>query len=100
MLSSRGRWAAQRGNVEIAFDDLNEALNYSTLGGYCIYEADIRVGLAWAHLAANDKVRAIAEAKRAKEMSDAIGYHWGKVDADEVLREVASQEALHAGRER
>lgn len=100
VLSSRGRWAAQRGNVEIAFDDLNEALNYSTLGGYCIYEADIRVGLAWAHLAANDKVRAIAEAKRAKEMSDAIGYHWGKVDADEVLREVASQEALHAGRER
>ena len=34
---------------------------------------------------AGDPVRARAEAERARQMSDGMGYHWGQVDAAEVL---------------
>ena len=85
-LLSRGRWAARhRGDPPAAFSDLNEALGYAVDGGYRIYEADIRVALAWAHLAAGDTNRARAEAKRAQQMSADMEYHWGQVDAAEVL---------------
>jgi hypothetical protein len=47
--------------------------------------ADIRVTLAWAHLAAGGKQAARAEAERAQQMSEQMGYHWGQVDAAEVL---------------
>jgi hypothetical protein len=43
------------------------------------------VALAWAHLAAGDAARARAEAERARAMSEAMGYPWGQVDAEEVL---------------
>jgi hypothetical protein len=29
-----------------------------------------------------------AEAQRALQMSEEMGYHWGKVDAEEVLKNV------------
>ena len=97
-LLARGRWAArlaanlpQVGNlreVDQAFSDLNEALGYAVDGGYRIYEADIRVALAWAHLAAGDPAAARAEAERAQRMSADMGYHWGQVDAAEVLAAV------------
>jgi tetratricopeptide (TPR) repeat protein len=67
-----------------AFSGLNEALGYAVDGGYRIYEADIRVALAWAHLAAGDPERARQEAERAQQMSVQMGYHWGQVDAAEV----------------
>jgi len=57
-------------------------------GGYRIYEADIRMGLAWAHLAAGDRQAARAEAERAQRMSADMSYHWGQVDAAEVLAAV------------
>jgi tetratricopeptide (TPR) repeat protein len=74
--------------VTDAFNDLNEALNYAVEGGYRIYEADIRVALAWAHLAASSTLSAKAEAERALQMSQEMGYHWGVVDAEEVLKNV------------
>ena len=37
-----------------AFSDLDEAGGYATESGYRIYEADIRLALAWAHRAAGD----------------------------------------------
>jgi tetratricopeptide (TPR) repeat protein len=114
-LLARGHWAAQWaatlpqvGNlreVDQAFSDLNEALGYAVTGGYRIYEADIRTGLAWAHLAAaltpgpSPDVRrwevaaARAEAERARQMSAEMGYHWGQVDAAEMLA-VVEQAAL------
>lgn len=88
VLSSRGRWSAQRGNVEAAFDHLEEALDYSTAGGYRIYETDIRVGLAWAHLASGNKDVAREEAIYAKRMSQEMDYYWGIVDADEILAKI------------
>jgi hypothetical protein len=111
-LLGRGRWAAKgaaetsevfakhsepgRGaetsEVSRAFNDLDEALGYATAGGYRIYEADIRVALAWAHLAAGDTVKAKAEARRALGMSREMGYHWGQVDAEEVLGELEGEE--------
>ena len=38
-------------DASAAFSDLNEALDYAVNSGYRIYEADIRVALAWAYLA-------------------------------------------------
>lgn len=84
-LTARGRLAAQRGEVRAALSDLDEALDYATADGYRVYEADIRVGLAWARLAADDVAAARAEGERAQRMSADMGYHWGQVDASEVL---------------
>jgi len=85
-LLGRGRWSAQCLNdADAAFADLNEALGYTVDGGYRIYEADARIALAWAHRAANDAVRACDEADRARGMSLRMGYHWGRVDAQEIL---------------
>ncbi len=68
-----------------AFSDLNEALDYAVDGGYRIYEADIRIALAWAYLADGNESAALDEATRALGMSEDMGYHWGIVDAKEVL---------------
>jgi hypothetical protein len=71
-----------------ALSDLTEALEYARAGGYRLYEADIRVGLAWAHLAAGDKAAARDEAGYARRLSQEMGYYWGKKDAEEVLAEI------------
>jgi tetratricopeptide (TPR) repeat protein len=85
-LLARGRWGArQQRDSAAAFSDLNEALGYAVDSGYRIYEADIRVALAWAHLAADDRQAARAEVERAQQMSVQMGCHWGQVDAAEVL---------------
>ena len=81
---ARGRRAAKDPSG-LGFSDLNEALGYATEGGYRRYEADVRVALAWAHLAAGEPVRARQETERARRMSEGMGYHWGQVDAAEVL---------------
>jgi tetratricopeptide (TPR) repeat protein len=82
------------GGLDQAFSDLREALELATRGGYRIYEADIRVALAWAHRAtpipgpspaSGGRERARAEAARARAMSERMGYPWGQVDAEEVL---------------
>jgi hypothetical protein len=57
---------------------------YATAGGYRIYEADIRIALAWLHRARGDASAAQAEATRARQMSEEMGYYWGKVDAEEI----------------
>jgi len=98
-LLARERWAARHvpdltglapaDLSGLAFNDLNEALGYALAGGYRIYEADIRIALAWAHLAAGDQSAARVEAERARAMSADMGYHWGKVDAEEVLGVIA-----------
>lgn len=85
VLLARGSWAARRGEVDAAQRDLDEALNYAVTDGYRIYEADIRVGLAWMYLAAGNPAKAHSEAERAQRLSVEMGYHWGQVDAAEVL---------------
>ena len=105
-LLGRGRFYAKtseffkNSEVSQAFNNLNEALTYAVEGGYRIYEADIRVALAWAHLSprppspagkgvAEPGVRsAKAEAERALQMSTEMGYYWGKLDAGEVLEKM------------
>lgn len=103
-LLARGRFAARQAALAkvaepsqgsgSAFDDLNEALGYALAGGHRMYEADIRIGLAWAHLALSpgpsptgrgELEAARAEAEHARAMSEDMGYHWGKVDAEQVL---------------
>jgi tetratricopeptide (TPR) repeat protein len=90
VLKARGRWAARHlQDTLAAFGDLNEALSYAVHDGYRIYEADIRVGLAWIHLATGDLSAARAEAEYSHRMSSEMGYYWGKVDAEEVLAALA-----------
>ncbi len=89
-LLARGRWEAKRGEVSAALSDLNEALDYAIASGYRLYQADLRVGLAWLYHAAGDASAARAEAERASGMSAQMGYHWGQVDAAEVLAVVGS----------
>ncbi|NEO84534.1 MAG: hypothetical protein F6J87_09810 [Spirulina sp. SIO3F2] len=70
---------------EKSYPYLEESLQYTLESGYRLCEADIRVGLAWAHLNSGKPEDARREANRAKKMSQEMGYHWGQVDADEVL---------------
>ncbi|HJR79766.1 MAG TPA: trypsin-like peptidase domain-containing protein, partial [Anaerolineales bacterium] len=86
-LLARGRWRAKHmKDANAAFSDLNEALGYCVESGYRIYEADVRVALAWAYLANGEKEKAKQSTERALQMSNEMGYHWGKVDAEEVLK--------------
>ena len=90
-LLGRGRWYAKIMKDPVAaFSDLTEALEYARAGGYRLYEADIRIGLAWAHLAAGDKAAARDEAGYARQLSQEMGYYWGKKDAEEVLAEIGA----------
>ncbi|HQN31201.1 MAG TPA: hypothetical protein PKX20_08735 [Methanothrix soehngenii] len=92
-LLGRGRWYAKIiKDPAAASSDLTEALEYARAGGYRLYEADARIGLAWAHLAAGDKAAARAEANYARRMSQEMGYYWGEKDAEEVLAETESRQ--------
>jgi tetratricopeptide (TPR) repeat protein len=85
-LLSRGRLYARRMRyIEAALSDLTEALEYARMGGYRLHESDIRIGLAWAHLAAGKDDHARDEAGFALQMSQDMGYYWGIIDAKEVL---------------
>jgi tetratricopeptide (TPR) repeat protein len=85
-LLGRGLWAAKLvKDLPTAKNDLNEALSMCTTSGYRIFEADCRVGLAWLYYHSGNSDLARQEAERAKAMSAEMGYHWGRVDADEIL---------------
>lgn len=92
-LLARGRWQAKHTkDANVAFSDLNESLSYCVESGYRIYEADVRVALGWAYLANNEKEKSKQSAQRALQMSNEMGYYWGKVDAEEVLERIESSE--------
>ena len=86
---ARGRWYAKHmKDAEKAYADLDFALSMVVRGEYRLYEADIRVALAWAHKVRGDVVATGREAGQALAMSIEMGYHWGQVDAKEVLEAV------------
>ena len=86
-LLARGRWLGKGiKDSKGAFGDLKEALGYATESGFQIYEADIRIALAWAYLADDNKKKAREEAEVALRMSEEMGYYWGKVDGEEVRK--------------
>ena len=68
-------------DLALARQYLDEALTYATTSGYRIYEADLRIALAWLHWREGDLVTARREADRAKRASEEMGYFWGKVDS-------------------
>jgi tetratricopeptide (TPR) repeat protein len=85
LLTTRGTWFARQGKVEPAHKDLNEALHCAVTFGYRLKEAKIRSGLAWAHHFDHNPVVARRQANQALTMSQEMGYHWGQVDAQEIL---------------
>lgn len=88
-LLARGRWFAfHQRDPTMALKDLNEALEYAASSGFYLYESDIRVGIALAYLSLGDKKKAKAEALHARQMSENMGYYWGKKDAYDVLAEI------------
>lgn len=89
-LSARGRLFARQVYIDAARSDLEEALIYAN-NIYRIYEADIRVGLGWMHLATNDHDSAKREAEAAEHISEEVGYDWGRRDAGELLRLIAAE---------
>jgi tetratricopeptide (TPR) repeat protein len=90
---ARGRWWARHmENFSAARRDLESALEYAIQGGYRVYEADIRVALAWADLTAREKGFVPAEVSRVRQISLEIGYHWGQIDAAAVLRKCNESE--------
>ncbi len=97
ILTARGRWAAQHGDVQSARSDLQEALDYAIAGGYCLSEADIYIGQAWIHLTENDLFAAQEEAKQAASLSKNIdhpstaGYYWGQQEAENVLKAIQAR---------
>jgi hypothetical protein len=68
-------------DLVLARQYLDEALTYATTSGYRIYEANLRIALAWLHWREGDLVTARREADRAKRASEEMGYFWGQVDA-------------------
>jgi tetratricopeptide (TPR) repeat protein len=68
-------------DLVLARQYLDEALTYATTSGYRIYEANLRIALAWLHWREGDLITARREADRAKRASDEMGYFWGQVDA-------------------
>lgn len=90
-LLARGRWWAKQGNAAASAEDLDKALDYAQEGGYRLYEADIHVALAWMYRASGDVEASRREAMRGQRMSQEMGYHWGQVDAAEVLALLANE---------
>jgi len=89
VLLARGRFFAhQRREATAARADLDEALAYAQQGGYRRYQADLYNALAWAALAAQDIALAHTLAGQARRLSEEMEYHWGQVDAEEVVRAV------------
>ncbi|MEM9217047.1 MAG: tetratricopeptide repeat protein [Cyanobacteria bacterium P01_F01_bin.150] len=92
ILTARGRWAAQLGDVKAAWKDLQEALDYTLAGGYRLTEVDIYVGQAWVHLAEDNLAATQEKAKQAVSLSQKVdapsgeGYYWGQQEAEEVLK--------------
>jgi tetratricopeptide (TPR) repeat protein len=84
-LLARGQWIAQQGNAVAASNDLEEAFDYALTGGYRLNEANIRIGFAWMHRAANNFKTAYKEAEQSQKMSLEMNYYWGQVNAAKVL---------------
>jgi len=72
-------------DLALARQYLDEALNYTTTSGYRIYEANLRIALAWLHWREHNLTASRREAERAKRSSEEIGYFWGQVDAIAIL---------------
>jgi tetratricopeptide (TPR) repeat protein len=75
-------------DLVLARQYLDEALTYATTSGYRIYEADLRIALAWLHWRESDHITARREANRAKRASDEMGYFWGQVDAAAFFEQI------------
>lgn len=72
-LLARGHWfALQSDTPELAFTDLQEALDYALASDYRIYEAQIRLALAQAHRAVGNTATAQAEEQCARRLAAAV----------------------------
>lgn len=90
-LLAQGRFFAKhKKDAKSALSDLTEAFNIAVKGEYKRYEADIRIALAWAHLAESNPDDAQREAQTALTMSKDMGYHWGVMDAEDVLKQITA----------
>lgn len=85
-LLSRGKLALQKSELDLARQDLEEALSYALSGTYVIDEVEIRLALAETHIAEGENVAAIAHIQRAAFLSTESGYYWGNIKSDKVAK--------------
>ncbi|MFZ4638902.1 MAG: tetratricopeptide repeat protein [Nodosilinea sp.] len=85
ILSAIGSWCARWDKVTTAEDYLNKALRYAVKGGYQLYKVDIYIGLAWMYFISGNTRKSEEKAQSAKQMSEEMGYYWGKLDAEQLL---------------
>ena len=96
MLSARGQWMARvYEDIEVARNDLEEALEYAITGGYRLYEADIYIGFAWASHVDGNVPNARNNAKQAMALSEKIGYSLGLRKANEVMEAIDDKIVHH-----
>jgi tetratricopeptide (TPR) repeat protein len=86
-LLRRGRHFARHGQIGAAYSDLSEALLHASTNDYLIYEAEIRISLAWCCQTENDMKAAQAELDHAQSISSRTGYYWGQVDMGQLYSE-------------
>jgi len=73
-------------DLALARQYLDEALNYTTTSGYRIYEANLRIALAWLHWREHNLTASRRETERARRSSEEMGYFWGQVDAIAIIQ--------------
>lgn len=95
-LRAQGTFLIYTRELDEARNELNEALKYAIKGGYRISEVNIRTSMAWLLLKEKEgtqspeqekdkRLQAKSEANVSLKMSNQMGYHWGRIDSEEIL---------------
>jgi tetratricopeptide (TPR) repeat protein len=87
-LLARGQWANRNGKLDLARNDLGDALGLARSSGYRLFEADARLGLAWTSLATRELSQCRHQAGSAQQMSEEMEYYWGQESARNLLLSV------------
>ena len=81
-LATRGTWAARLGDLDLARQELQAALDRSATRGFRLRQAEAFTGLAWLRVAERQFDAARTAAQTAIDISRAAGYFWGMRDAE------------------
>jgi tetratricopeptide (TPR) repeat protein len=92
-LIARGIWAAKIGDVELAQQDLQEALDRSSAAGFRLKQVDAYTGQAWLYITKNRYDLARNAAELALSISRSAEYAWGQLDAENVLAFLSEKES-------
>jgi tetratricopeptide (TPR) repeat protein len=90
-----GQYFAKKGEVLQAVTNLNEAINYISIGGYQVDEIDIRNSLASIYIGIGEINRASLELDITGRMSGHLGYKWGSLDFEVLHGKLEQLKDMH-----